>query len=96
MDHDENRIDHDYVLGFNEGYILMEFKPRLARSIMTVEGESPRLQGFRHGCHQRFVEEHRIGARRRGDVVPEPKPEQKVKIPKKYGKDEGGTYEEPR
>lgn len=87
MDHDENRIDHNYVRGFNEGYVLMQYKPRLARSLMAVESESPRMKGFRHGCSQRFLEAHRIGARRRGHVVRAP--EQKVKSKKKHGKDEG-------
>lgn len=86
MDHDENRIDQDYVRGFNEGYVVMQYQPRLARSLMMVKSEAERMKGFRHGCHWRFLEENMEKSRRRMALLREH--EQKTKTQARRGEAE--------
>ncbi len=48
-----------YIKGFNEGYVLAEHLPKLAKSIANVASASVYLEGFRDGCEE-YVREHAI------------------------------------
>lgn len=49
----------DYIKGFNEGYVLTEHAPEVARTLAKVESDAPRMEGFRDGRRQWVLEQTR-------------------------------------
>lgn len=49
-------MSDDYTRGFNEGYVIAEHLPDMAKSLSKIESASPRMEGFRDGLRQYAVE----------------------------------------
>lgn len=53
---DENKIDPDYLKGFNEGYLIAQHMPELAEQLSKAQGEGTRLAGLKAGRDQYTTE----------------------------------------
>lgn len=51
-----NKIDPDYLKGFNDGYIIARYEPELAEKLSKIEAVSPRIVGMQQG-RQQFIKE---------------------------------------
>jgi len=51
-----NKIDPDFLKGFNDGYIIAQHEPELAEKLSKIEAVSPRIVGMQHGREQ-FIKE---------------------------------------
>lgn len=51
-----NKIDPDYLKGFNDGYIIAQHEPELAEKLSKIEAVSPRIVGMQQGREQ-FIKE---------------------------------------
>jgi hypothetical protein len=51
-----NKIDPDYLKGFNDGYIIAQYEPELAEKLSKIEAVSPRIVGMQQGREQ-FIKE---------------------------------------
>lgn len=51
-----NKIDPDYLKGFNDGYIIAQYEPELAEKLSKIEAVSPRIIGMQQGREQ-FIKE---------------------------------------
>lgn len=51
-----NKIDPDYLKGFNDGYIIAQYEPELAEKLSTIKAISPRIVGLQQGREQ-FLKE---------------------------------------
>jgi len=49
--------DPDYIKGFNEGFMISENLPELAKQLSTATGDSERLQGMRDGRKQYLIDQ---------------------------------------
>ena len=56
---DQDKVDPDYLKGFNEGYILAQHSPELARNLANINSESSRFAGFKAGQEQHQAEQIR-------------------------------------
>ncbi|QMW01713.1 hypothetical protein [Spirosoma foliorum] len=53
---DEEKVEPDYLKGFNEGYTIAQHLPQLAEQLANVQGESNRIAGFKAGRDQYTTE----------------------------------------
>lgn len=53
---DEEKVEPDYLRGFNEGYTIAQHMPELAKQLASVQTDSTRIAGFRAGREQYTVE----------------------------------------
>lgn len=62
----------DYVTGFNEGYIISEHFPDIAKGISAAENKSERTSGFKDGRDQYIFEQNkdRYPAWLKRDITP--------------------------
>ncbi|RYU92684.1 hypothetical protein [Emticicia agri] len=51
-----NKIDPDYLKGFNDGYIIAQYEPELSEKLSKIEAVSPRILGMQQGREQ-FIKE---------------------------------------
>ena len=49
---DENKVEHEYVKGFNEGYTIAKHMPELAEKLANIDSDFIRLVGFKDGRKQ--------------------------------------------
>lgn len=49
---DQEKIEPEYLRGFNEGYLLAQHKPELAEKLATINSDFIRLVGFKDGQKQ--------------------------------------------
>jgi len=56
---ENDKIDPDYLKGFNEGYLLAKHMPELTESLKTVKGDGIRLQALHDGRNQYISEQVR-------------------------------------
>ncbi|MBO0950574.1 hypothetical protein [Fibrella forsythiae] len=49
---DQNKIEPDYVKGFNEGYLIAQHRPDLAEQLASIDSDFIRLVGFKAGREQ--------------------------------------------
>ncbi|QMW05394.1 hypothetical protein [Spirosoma foliorum] len=49
---EEDKVDPDYLRGFNEGYMLTQHNPELAETLASIDSEFIRLAGFKAGREQ--------------------------------------------
>lgn len=54
---DENKIEPEYVKGFNEGYTLAQHMPDLADKLAKIDSDFIRLTGFKAGREQYQAEQ---------------------------------------
>lgn len=50
-------MSNDYAKGFNDGYLMTEHAPELARALSKVESNAPRMEGFRDGRREWVLEQ---------------------------------------
>jgi hypothetical protein len=50
-------MSNPYIKGFNEGYVMTEHLPDLARDLSKTESAAPRMEGFRDGRRQYVLEQ---------------------------------------
>jgi hypothetical protein len=53
---DEDKVEPDYLKGFNEGYIIAQHIPELAEQLSKVQSDSERMAGFKAGREQYAAE----------------------------------------
>ncbi|WP_375447193.1 hypothetical protein [uncultured Fibrella sp.] len=53
---DQDKVEPDYVKGFNEGYILAKHMPELAERLADIDSDFVRLAGFKAGREQQQTE----------------------------------------
>lgn len=53
---EQDKINPEYVQGFNEGYLLAKHRPELAASLDKLEKSSARLEGFGDGRKEFYLE----------------------------------------
>jgi hypothetical protein len=53
---DQEKVEPDYVRGFNEGYLLAQHKPQLAEKLANIDSDFIRLVGFKDG-HKQYQDE---------------------------------------
>ena len=56
---ENDKIEPDYLKGFNEGYLIAQHAPDLAEKLANIESDFIRLQGFKAGREQYQVEQVR-------------------------------------
>lgn len=64
----------DYIKGFNEGYVLTEHAPEVARALAKVESDAPRMEGFRDGRREYIIEQTKTRTRAPGREQRGPEP----------------------
>lgn len=47
-----DKVDPDYLKGFNEGYLISQHMPEIADQLAKAYGTNPRGQGFNQGKEQ--------------------------------------------
>ena len=57
MEEEEDKVDPDYLKGFNEGYLLAQYNPELAETLATIDSELSRIVGFKAGREQFHAEQ---------------------------------------
>lgn len=75
---DQDKVEPDYVKGFNEGYTIAKHMPELAERLANIDSDFVRLTGFKAGREQQQVEMARerlpawlTGDRpQKGDMIP--------------------------
>ncbi len=55
----EEKVDPDYLKGFNEGYTIAQYMPELAEQLANVESDNSRTAGFQAGRGQYQIEQNR-------------------------------------
>ncbi|MCP9750000.1 hypothetical protein [Ferruginibacter sp. HRS2-29] len=53
---ENEKINPEYLKGFNEGYSISKNLPELAEQFKSIEGNSHRLQGYKDGQTQYQLE----------------------------------------
>lgn len=48
----EEKVEPDYLKGFNEGYTMAQFEPELAQKLAGIETDYTRAVAFREGYAQ--------------------------------------------
>ncbi|MVM32460.1 hypothetical protein GO755_20615 [Spirosoma sp. HMF4905] len=56
---DNNKVEPDYLKGFNEGYVIAQSVPDLAEQLVKVQTDSQRMAGFKAGRDQYVTERMR-------------------------------------
>ena len=66
---EQDKVEPEYVKGFNEGYIISQHKPELAQKLASIKSDFIRLVGFKAGREQYQAEQtkHRLPAWLKGD-----------------------------
>ncbi|MBD2704669.1 hypothetical protein IC229_28795 [Spirosoma sp. BT702] len=54
---DEEKVDPDYLKGFNEGYTIAQYMPELAQKLAAIDNDQVRLAGFQDGRKQYQLEQ---------------------------------------
>lgn len=54
---DQDKVEPEYVKGFNEGYTISQHKPELAEKLASIDSDFIRLVGFKDGRKQYQVEQ---------------------------------------
>ena len=54
---DEEKVEPDYLKGFNEGYTLAQHMPELAEQLANMDSDFIRLAGFKDGRKQYQMEQ---------------------------------------
>lgn len=49
---EQDKVEPEYVKGFNEGYLLAQHKPELAEKLAGIDSDFIRLVGFKDGRKQ--------------------------------------------
>lgn len=49
---EQDKVEPQYVKGFNEGYTISQHKPELAEKLANIESDFIRLVGFKAGREQ--------------------------------------------
>ncbi|WP_421825902.1 hypothetical protein [Larkinella sp.] len=55
----EEKVEPEYLKGFNEGYIMAQHEPELAKKIASIETDFIRAVAFREGYQQFEKEKNR-------------------------------------
>lgn len=53
---DENKVEPEYLKGFNEGYTISQHMPELAEKLANIDSDFIRLVGFKEGRQQHQAE----------------------------------------
>ncbi|WP_375444413.1 hypothetical protein [uncultured Fibrella sp.] len=53
---EQEKIEPDYVKGFNEGYTIAKHMPELAERLANIDSDFVRLAGFKAGREQHQAE----------------------------------------
>lgn len=66
---DEEKVDPNYLKGFNEGYTIAQHAPELAEKLAGIDSDFIRLVGFKAGREQHQIEQvrERLPAWLKGD-----------------------------
>lgn len=56
---DENKVEPEYLKGFNEGYTIAQHHPDLAEKLASIDSDFIRLVGFKDGRNQYQREQER-------------------------------------
>lgn len=56
---DENKVEPEYLKGFNEGYTISQHHPDLAEKLASIDSDFIRLVGFKDGRNQYQREQER-------------------------------------
>ncbi|RYZ84993.1 MAG: hypothetical protein EOP04_16880 [Proteobacteria bacterium] len=56
---DEEKVEPEYLKGFNEGYTLSQHMPELAEKLANINSDFIRLSGFKAGREQLIKEQTR-------------------------------------
>ena len=66
---DQDKVEPDYVKGFNEGYTIAKHMPELAERLASIDSDFVRLAGFKAGREQQQAEmaRERLPAWLKGD-----------------------------
>lgn len=56
---DEEKVEPEYVKGFNEGYTIAQHAPELAEKLANIDSDFIRLVGFKQGREQYQKEQMR-------------------------------------
>lgn len=56
---DENKVEPEYLIGFNEGYTIAQHQPDLAEKLASIDSDFIRLVGFKDGRSQYQKEQER-------------------------------------
>lgn len=54
---EQEKYEADYKRGYNNGVILAEFMPDIAKDILSIESDSPMAEGFKAGKHAYEIEQ---------------------------------------
>ena len=54
---DEDKVEPDYLKGFNEGYTISQYQPELAEKLANIDSDFIRLAGFKDGRKQYQAEQ---------------------------------------
>lgn len=54
---DENKVEPEYLKGFNEGYTISQHMPELAEKLANIDSDFIRLAGFKDGRKQYQAEQ---------------------------------------
>ena len=56
---DEEKVEQEYLKGFNEGYTIAQHQPDLAEKLVSIDSDFIRLVGFKDGRQQYQREQER-------------------------------------
>lgn len=56
---DQDKVEPDYVKGFNEGYTIAKHMPEIAEQLANIDSDFVRLAGFKAGREQHQAEQVR-------------------------------------
>ena len=54
---DDDKVEPDYLKGFNEGYTIAQHQPELAEKLANINSDFIRLVGFKDGRKQYQAEQ---------------------------------------
>ena len=54
---EQEKIEPEYVKGFNEGYLIAQHEPELAEKLASIDSDFIRLVGFKAGREQYHAEQ---------------------------------------
>lgn len=57
MEETENKVDKNYLEGFNNGYFLAKYEPELAEMLSKIHAESLHVKGLQKGREQYLKEQ---------------------------------------
>ena len=49
---EQDKVEPEYVKGFNEGYLISQHEPELAEKLTSIDSDFIRLVGFKAGREQ--------------------------------------------